>query len=223
MPATLLRTRTLNVGTTTSSESSKHRRRAKAPNSRSANCAKLSLARVRGLLRLGVKRGDRVAAYLPNITETVIAFLASASIGAVWASCAPEFGPRGVIDRFLQIEPTVLLGVSGYRYGDKSVDRFDTLNELRTALPTVRHLVHVPYGEYEGAPAGAVSWVDLLDTAAEPAYDDVPFDHPLCILFSSGTTGLPKPPVGGTFPAARSSDRAAVFFGLIDLVVPESR
>lgn len=157
-----------------------------------------AVARARaGLLRLGVTRGDRVAAYLPNIPEAVVAFLATASIGAVWAACAPEFGTRSVIDRFAQVDPTVLLGVTGYRYGDKRVDRSEALIELRDRLPTVRHLVHVPYGEFDTAPAGAVAWDDLTGVPAEPAYDDVPFDHPLCVLFSSGTTGLPKPIVHG--------------------------
>ncbi len=153
-----------------------------------------AVARARaGLLRLGVTRGDRVVAYLPNIAETVVAFLASASIGAVWASCAPEFGTRSVVDRFAQLGPTVLIGVTGYRYGDRSVNRLEDLSELRAQLPTLRHLVHVPYGEFDEAPDGALAWAELTGARAEPAYDDVPFDHPLCVLFSSGTTGLPKP------------------------------
>src|SRR3954464_480520 len=122
------------------------------------------VARARaGLQRLGVGRGDRVVAYLPNIPETLVAFLATASLGAVWASCAPEFGARSVVDRFGQIEPKVLLGVAGYGYGAKDVDRRDQVAEIRAALPTVEHVVHVPYGEH-GLPE-AVGWGTLL---AEP-------------------------------------------------------
>lgn len=155
------------------------------------------VARVRaGLADLGVQEGDRVAAYLPNIPETLVAYLATVSLGAVWASCAPEFGARSVIDRFGQIEPTVLLTVTGYRYGDKFVDRTDEVVAIRDGLPTVRHLIHVPYAG--AAPADSVDWADLGGGSQnEPAYDDVPFDHPLCVLFSSGTTGKPKPIVHG--------------------------
>ncbi|HYX97370.1 MAG TPA: AMP-binding protein, partial [Geodermatophilus sp.] len=102
------------------------------------------VARARaGLRRLGVGRGDRVAAYLPNVPETLVAFLATASLGAVWAGCAPEFGARSVVDRFGQIEPTVLLAVAGYGYGAKDVDRREQVAEIRAGLPTVRHVVHV--------------------------------------------------------------------------------
>ena len=105
------------------------------------------VARARaGLQRLGVGRGDRVVAYLPNIPETLVAFLATASLGAMWASCAPEFGARSVVDRFGQIEPTVLLAVAGYGYGSKDVDRREQVAEIRAGLPTVEHVVHVPYG-----------------------------------------------------------------------------
>ncbi len=149
------------------------------------------VARARaGLARLGVGAGDRVVAYLPNIPETVVAYLATASLGAVWASCAPEFGARSVVDRFGQIEPTVLLTVAGYAYGAKEIDRRDQVAEIRAGLPTVRHVVHLPYGA--GALPGAVAWDDLLATPGEPAFDPMPFDHPLCVLFSSGTTGRPK-------------------------------
>lgn len=149
------------------------------------------VARARaGLVRLGVRGGDRVAGYLPNIPETVVAFLATASLGAIWSSCAPEFGPRSVLDRFAQISPTVLLAVDGYRYGDQDVDRRSQLGEIRAGLPSVRHLVHVPY---LGAPVeGAVAWDDLLAEEEPLALEAVPFDHPLFVLYSSGTTGLPK-------------------------------
>ncbi|WP_020551684.1 acetoacetate--CoA ligase [Embleya scabrispora] len=148
-----------------------------------------------GLRRLGVGRGDRVAAYLPNIPETVVAFLATASLGAVWASCAPEFGARSVVDRFAQIEPAVLLAVPGYRYSDKDVDRRATVEEIRAALPTLRAVVSVPYGP--GALTDAVGWDDLLAEPGSPDTDPVPFDHPLYVLFSSGTTGRPKAIVHG--------------------------
>jgi acetoacetyl-CoA synthetase len=149
------------------------------------------VARARaGLQRLGVGRGDRVVAYLPNIPETLVAFLATASLGAVWASCAPEFGARSVVDRFGQIEPTVLLAVAGYGYGSKDVDRRAQVAEIRAGLPTLRHVVQVPYGG-NGLP-DAISWDELLGQPADLAFEPVPFAHPLCVLFSSGTTGKPK-------------------------------
>lgn len=150
-----------------------------------------AVARARaGLQRLGVGRGDRVAAYLPNVPETVVAYLATASLGAVWASCAPELGPRSVVDRLGQVDPVVLLVVDGYRYGDKLVDRRPEVAEVRASMPTVRHVVHVPYAG--GEVPDTVAWAELLAEPAEPAYEAVPFDHPLCVLFSSGTTGKPK-------------------------------
>ncbi|GAA4914051.1 acetoacetyl-CoA synthetase [Actinomycetospora succinea] len=155
-----------------------------------------AVARARaGLQRLGVRRGDRVVAYAPNIPETVIAHLAAASLGAVWASCAPEFGARSVVDRFAQIEPTVLLAVGGYVFGDKPIDRTDEVAAVRAALPTLHHVVEVPYGP--GTVPDATPWSALVGTPAAPAYDPVPFDHPLVVLFSSGTTGPPKAIVHG--------------------------
>ncbi len=119
------------------------------------------VARARaGLQRLGVGRGDRVVAYLPNIPETLVAFLATASLGAVWASCAPEFGAHSVVDRFGQIEPKVLLAVAGYGYGSKDVDRREQVAEIRAGLPTVEHVVHVPYGE--NTLPDSTPWSDLL-------------------------------------------------------------
>jgi acetoacetyl-CoA synthetase len=146
-----------------------------------------------GLQRLGVGPGDRVVAYLPNIPETLVAFLAAASLGAVWATCAPEFGPRSVIDRFGIVEPKVLLAIAGYRYGEKAIDRRAEVAEVRAALPTLEHLVHVPYpGGADDALPDAVVWDDLVAEPGPLEFDPVPFDHPLYVLFSSGTTGLPK-------------------------------
>ena len=153
-----------------------------------------AVARCRaGLLRLGVHRGDRVAAYLPNIPETVVAFLATASIGAVWSSCAPEFGVRSVVDRFAQIEPVVLLAVDGYRYGEKLIDRRAEVAEIEAALPTLRHTVRIPYAGTDPRD----DWSALLAEPGPLEFLPVPFTHPLYVLFSSGTTGLPKAIVHG--------------------------
>jgi acetoacetyl-CoA synthetase len=149
------------------------------------------VARARaGLLRLGVEPGDRVAAYLPNIPETLVAFAAVTSLGAIWAGCAPELGVRSVVDRLAQLEPTVLLAVGGYGFRDRTIDRREAVAEIRTALPTLRHVVHVPYGEH--ALDDTVAWDELLAEPAPLEFTPVAFDHPLHVLFSSGTTGPPK-------------------------------
>jgi acetoacetyl-CoA synthetase len=154
------------------------------------------VARARaGLQRLGVGPGDRVVAYLPNIPETLVAFAATASLGAIWSTCAPEFGARSVLGRFGQIEPKVLLTVAGYTYRDKPVDRRDNVAEIRAGLPTLEHVVHVPYGDLEIP--DAIGWDDLLAEDGPLAFESVPFDHPIYVLFSSGTTGLPKAIVHG--------------------------
>ncbi|HVX17182.1 MAG TPA: acetoacetate--CoA ligase [Acidimicrobiales bacterium] len=153
-----------------------------------------------GLARLGIGRGDRVAGYVPNIAESFVALLATASLGAVWSSCAPEFGTRSVLDRFAQIEPSVLFVVDGYRYGDKAVDRVEEVAAIRAGLPSVRHTVVLPYLEQDpGRVPGAIGWDVLLGGADEARleFEQVPFDHPLYVLFSSGTTGLPKAIVHG--------------------------
>ncbi|MGZ4352238.1 MAG: acetoacetate--CoA ligase, partial [Gaiellaceae bacterium] len=148
-------------------------------------------ARIRaGLLRHGVERGDRVVAYMPNIPETVAAFFACASIGAVWSSCSPDFGARTVVDRFAQIEPKVLLAVDGYRYGGRDFDRADVLAQLRSEIPSVEHVFVLPYLGVEG------NWDELL-ADGELEFAQLPFDHPLWVLYSSGTTGLPKAIVHG--------------------------
>jgi acetoacetyl-CoA synthetase len=155
------------------------------------------IARARaGLQRLGVREGDRVVAYMPNIPETLIAFAATASLGAIWATCASEFGPRSVIDRFAQIEPKVLLTVPGYGYRDRYVSREQEITAIRAGLPSLEHVIGVPYGSGE-LPADAVMWDELLSEPAPLEFNPVGFDHPLYILFSSGTTGLPKAIVHG--------------------------
>ncbi len=150
-----------------------------------------------GLKALGVGPGDRVVAYMPNIAETVAAFLATASIGAVWSSCSPDFGARSVVDRFAQIEPTVLLAVDGYRYNGRDFDRMDTVAGLQEEMPSLRATVLVPYLDSDPDPGrldAALRWEELLDRGADAAleFESVPFEHPLWVLYSSGTTGLPK-------------------------------
>lgn len=151
-------------------------------------------ARIRaGLEALGVGRGDRVAAYLPNIPEALAAMLATTSLGAIWSSCSPDFGPSTVLDRFGQIEPTVLLAVDGYRYGGKDFDRRTTVAELAAGLPTVTRTVTLGYLD----PA-AGDWDEAFPEGEHPlAFARVPFDHPLWILYSSGTSGKPKAIVHG--------------------------
>ncbi|GLU47812.1 acetoacetate--CoA ligase [Nocardiopsis ansamitocini] len=151
-----------------------------------------------GLRRLGVGPGDRVVAYLPNIAEAVAAFYACAAIGAVWSSCSPDFGVRSVTDRFAQIEPKVLLAVDGYRYGGKDFDRRDVLSALRTGLPTLEHTIVLSYLDDDPV-EGALDWAEFeaAGEGAELTFEQLPFDHPLWVLYSSGTTGLPKAIVHG--------------------------
>ncbi len=150
-----------------------------------------------GLSGMGVGRGDRVVAYLPNVPEAVVAFLACASLGAVWSSASPDFGAGSVVDRFKQIEPKVLVACDGYRYGGKDFDRTDVVARLQGEIPTLQNTVLLPYlngGADATALDGAVLWNDLLSAneGAELRFERVPFDHPLWVLYSSGTTGLPK-------------------------------
>jgi len=150
-----------------------------------------------GLRALGVEHGDRVVAYMPNIPEATVAFLATASIGAIWSSCSPDFGPASVIDRFAQIEPKVLFAVDGYRYGGKDFDRRETLAKLQAEMPSLVRTVVLPYLDLDpdlGPLRDAIRWSELLalGEGAELSFDRVPFDHPLWVLYSSGTTGLPK-------------------------------
>jgi acetoacetyl-CoA synthetase len=158
-----------------------------------------------GLRAAGVGRGDRVAGLLPNGPHAVIALLATASLGAIWSSCSPDFGPASVIDRFAQIEPTVLIAVPGYRYNGQEYRREDVVGQIAAALPGLAAVVLA--GQPEGPLGGGAGLGDVpvldWDTfgdaggAAEPEYTEVPFGHPLWVLYSSGTTGLPKPIVHG--------------------------
>ena len=166
--------------------------------------AAMTAAAQRGLIELGVGRGDRVAAYMPNTVETVVAFLATASLGAIWSSCAPEFGAGAVRDRFAQIEPRVLIAVDGYRYGGRDFDRRDVIGDLVESMPSVEHTVIVPGPEsVRGGRAihNEIGWADSLGSGVRegdrPHFTRVPFSSPLWILYSSGTTGLPKAIVQG--------------------------
>jgi acetoacetyl-CoA synthetase len=148
-----------------------------------------------GLQRLGVQAGDRVVAYMPNIPETLIGFIATASLGAIWATCAPEFGTRSVVGRFAQIEPRVLITVGGYGFRNRYVDRRAEVAAIRARIPSIEHVINGPYGE--ARVPDSIAWEDLTAESAPLEFEHVAFDHPLYVLFSSGTTGLPKPIVHG--------------------------
>ena len=146
---------------------------------------------------MGVQPGDRVVSYLPNIPETVVAFYACASIGAIWSSCSPDMGTPSVLDRFGQIAPKVLLAVDGYRYGGKDFDRLDVVKGLVQALPSLEHVVLLPYLRNDAQLDNTHTWQELLAHEGEMRFEQLPFDHPLWVVYSSGTTGMPKPIVHG--------------------------
>jgi acetoacetyl-CoA synthetase len=151
-------------------------------------------ANLRGM---GVGVGDRVAAFLPNAPEAVVAFLACASVGAIWSCCSPDFGAPAVVDRFSQIEPKVLITADGYSYGGKWFDRTETVESIARSLTALKHTIHVRSRNKSVPLRDAVPWEDAVAGREVPSYESLPFDHPLWILYSSGTTGMPKPIVHG--------------------------
>lgn len=175
-----------------------HRSELRAQSELSWGELRSQVACVAGALKeMGVRPGDRVASYMPNIPETIVAFFACASVGAVWSSCSPDMGHRSVIDRFRQIMPKVLFTVDGYRYAGKDFDRREQTRQIRNELTSLEHVVLLPYLDAGAQVPGSVAWDDVRAAAPLAAPLDLPFDHPLWIVYSSGTTGMPKPIVHG--------------------------